>query len=379
MKLFYQKYLSMKVRRSFNLIIALFLLGACSSGKSAYKHGDYYDAVLTAVQRLRQNPDHKKSKEVLSLSYQAAVDYLQADVQNQINSNANFKYKSAVQDYERINYLYEQVKASPGALRVIPSPISKYKELTEMKSKAAEESYEAGIQAMMKNTRDDSKNAYFLFTDANNFSPGYRESIELIEKSRDDATVKVVVESGVGNMYDWNFDPIVFGYTSNQFVKFYSPRQAEESKLARTNQFLKVVVNGFQEGLPAISRRVEDHKDSVKSGEKTVNGQKVPVYERVSAKVTVFEKKATGHGSITLFIVDGQSKAELRNAPILTEVSWTDSWAIYTGDLRAINAGNKKLIEKREPNLGKDYLRKLAKDDLDKKLASAIKSFYDSY
>src|SRR6478736_5169874 len=243
MKLSNQKYPSANARPALILIVAVMLLEACSSGKSAYKHGDYYDAVLTAVQRLRQNPDHKKSKEVLSLSYQAAVDYLQADVQNQINSNANFKYKSAVQDYERINYLYEQVKASPGALRVIPSPVSKYKELTEMKNKAAEESYEAGIQSMMKNTRNDSKNAYFLFTDANNFSPGYRESIELIEKSRDDATVKVVVESGVGNMYDWNFALFFFENPPINFLNFFPPRKEKKSKPARTNHFLRVFEN----------------------------------------------------------------------------------------------------------------------------------------
>ena len=369
----------MKHRLLYCLTISVLLLDACSSGKSAYKHGDYYDAVLTAVQRLRQNPDHKKSKEVLGLSYQAAIDFLETDVQNQINSNANFKYKIAVEDYERVNNLYEQVRSSPGALRVIPAPISRYKELTDMKSKAAEESYEAGIQSMMKNTRQDSKNAYFLFSDANNFSPGYRESIELIEKSKYDATLKVVVEPGVGNLYDWNFDPVSFGYTANQFVKFYTPRQAEDSKIVKTNQFLKVIVNSYQEGLPNISRRVEEQKDSVKTGEKTVNGQKTPVYEKVSAKVTVFEKKVTARGALTLLIVDGESKAELRNSPITSEVAWTDSWAIYTGDLRALNSGNKKLLEKREPNMGKDYLRKLSKDDLDNKLANAIKGFYNNY
>ena len=86
----------MKHRLLYCLTISVLLLDACSSGKSAYKHGDYYDAVLTAVQRLRQNPDHKKSKEVLGLSYQAAIDFLETDVQNQINSNAHGKSKRTI-------------------------------------------------------------------------------------------------------------------------------------------------------------------------------------------------------------------------------------------------------------------------------------------
>lgn len=362
------------------LALAFFLLlDSCSSGKNAYKHGNYYDAVLAAVNRLRQNPDHKKSKEILSLSYTAAIDFLESDAQNQLNSNANFKYRGVVQNYERINTLYEQIRTSPGALKVIPKPVSKYKELTDMKAKAAEESYEAGIQAMMKSTRQDAKDAYFLFVEANSFSPGYRESIEMMEQSKFNATLKVVVEPALENLYDWNFEPIVFGYQSNQFVKFYTPRQADEQKLPKIDQFLKVIVNGYQEGFPQISKRTEEQKDSVKTGEKVVNNVKVPVYQKVSAKVTVFEKKVTGRASITLLIVDGQSRAELRNSEITSEQTWTDSWAIYTGDVRALSGGNKKLIEKREPSMGKDYLRNQAKRDLDSKLSNAVSGFYRSY
>ncbi|MBK5278574.1 MAG: hypothetical protein JJE09_06890 [Bacteroidia bacterium] len=359
--------------------LIVLVLNGCSSGKSAYKHGDYYDAVLTAVQRLRQNPDHKKSREILKLSYQPAVDYLETDVQNQINSNANFKYSAAVRDYEKINNLYEQIRASPGALKVVPSPKSKYKELTDMKNKAAEESYEAGIQSMMRSSRQDAKDAYFYFSDANIYVPGYRESIEMIEKAKFNATLKVIVESGLGNLYDWNFDPVIFGYTANQFVKFYTPRNAEDNKIGKADQFLKVIVNGYKEGFPSISKRVEEQKDSVKTGEKTVNGKKVPAFEQVSAKVTIFEKKVTARGSLTLLIVDGENKAELRNADIASDVTWTDSWAIYSGDLRALGSGNKKLVERREPNMGRDYLRNQTKVELDKKLAEAMRAFYQNF
>lgn len=369
----------MRLLVTISILFALMLLDACSSGKAAYKHGDYYEAVLTAVNRLRQNPDHKKSREVLELSYRAAIDFLETDAQNQLNSNANFKYKMAVQDYERINHLYDQIRTSPGALKVVPNPVSRFKELTDMKAKAAEESYEAGIQSMMKSTRQDAKDAYFFFMEANTFSPGYRESIEMIEQSKFNATLKVVVEPALENIYDWNFDPVVFGYTANQFVRFYTPRQAEEEKLPKYDHLLKVMVNGYQEGLPKISRRVEDQKDSVKTGEKTVDGKKVPVYEKVSAKITIFEKTVTARGSITLLVVDMASRAELRNSEIVSSTSWTDSWAIYTGDLRALSSGNKKLIEKREPNMGRDYLRRQTKNDLDGKLANAISGFYRNY
>jgi hypothetical protein len=369
----------MKIILRVAIVCSIILAEGCVSGKSAYKHGDYYDAVLSAVQRLRQNPDNKKSKEVLSLSYQAAVQYLETDAQNQISSGANFKWKSAVQNYERINNLYEQIRTSPGALKIIPNPVSKYKELTEVKVKAAEESYEAGIQAMLKNTRTDSKQAYFLFSDANTFSPGYREAIEMITQSKFNATLKVIVQPSIQNLYDWNFEPQVFGYRGNQFVQFYTPAQAQEQSLAKIDQFLTVTVNGFQESRPVVTKRVQELKDSVKTGEKTVNGKKVPVKKLVTAQMTVYEKKVTSRGSIRLVVVDAASKAEVRNSEIASDLSWVDSWATYSGDAEALSDANKALCAKKEPYMTRDYLVRQTETDLARKLGNSLSSFYSAY
>jgi hypothetical protein len=368
------------MRTSIFFIALIFLiLNACSSGKVALKQGDYYSAVSQAVARLRQNPDHKKSKEVLSTSYKMAIDYLESDAQNQIASNANFKWKNAVQNYTMINNLYEQIRTSPGALKVIPNPVSKYNELNEVKIKASEETYEAGIQAMLKNTREDAKRAYFLFSEANNFNPGYRESIEMIEQSKFNATLKVIVEPTFQNYNDWNFEPVVFGVRSNQFVKFYTPREAQDANLQQIDQFVKVVVNSYSEGRPTITKKVETFKDSVKVGEKTVNNQKVPVYEKVTATMTLFEKAITSRGSITLYIKDARSNAELRNSDIISEERWMDRWATCSGDLRALSDSNKKMCGMKEPFMNREYLRNQTKKELDLKLANSLSGFYSQY
>lgn len=361
------------------LYLSILLFQACTSGKSALKQGDYYDAVLQAVNRLRHNPDHKKSREVLSLSYQMAINFLESDAQNQIASNANFKWKNAVQNYDRINNLYEQIRTSPGAMKVIPNPTNKYKELVDVKAKAAEETYEAGIQAMLKNTREDAKRAYYLFTEANGYSPGYREAIEMMEQSKFNATLKVVIQPADENYYSWNFESIVFGANSNEFVKFYTPLQAQDQNLAKVDQYLKVVVNGYSEGRPIINKRVENYKDSVKSGEKTVNGIKVPVYQKVSAQMTVYEKEIYSKGSISLVIVDATSQANLKNSDIISERKWSDRWASCSGDQRALSEANRKLCGAREPTMTRNYLMPQTKSDLDNKLTNTISQFYRAY
>ncbi|MEQ9591437.1 MAG: hypothetical protein RLN86_02510 [Cyclobacteriaceae bacterium] len=369
----------MNIRQFLLVIMVAFLADSCSSGKTAYKKGDYYDAVMAATNRLRQKPDHKKSIEVLKLSYQAAVDYLVTDAQNQMASNANFKYRTAVQNYEKINTLYEEIRTSPGALKVIPKPISKYNELTEVKAKAAEETYEAGLQAMLKNTREDAKQAYYLFNESNTYEPGYREAIEMIEQAKFNATLKVVVEPSLQNYRDWNFEPVLFGYTSNLFVKFYTPRQAEEENLSKIDHFVKVYINGFDEGRPVVTQKTETFKDSVKVGEVTVNGKKIPKYQNVSATMTTYTKRVSGKGSINLTITDAASRGELMNSDLVSDETWSDSWASYKGDARALSDSARKLCQKKEPYPERNYLINRVKRELDSRLANTLNNFYNKY
>ena len=369
----------MKLRLLPGFFVLIILIESCTSGKSAYKHGDYYTAVLEAVQRLRSSPDNKKSKDVLNLSYQAAVDFLNTDIQNQIASNANFKWRTIVQDYDKINSLYENIRTSPGALKVIPNPVNKYKELTIAKDSAAAECYNRGLEAMLKNTREDAKQAYFLFTDANSFSPAYRESIEMLQQAKFNATLKVVVQPSVQNYWGWNFDPVVFGGTGNQFVQFYTPQQAQDQSLQKIDQFLLVSVHGFVENRPIFSKSVQNYTDSVKVGEKTVNNQKVPVKQKITAEMTVFEKVISYSGSIQLFIKDAASNAELSNSRISSQLSWNNRWASCTGDSRCIPSGVKGLCNGGESHPANGQLINLSKKDLEAKLAGALTNFYRNY
>ena len=361
------------------IVLSCAFIGSCSSGKGAYKHGDYYQAVLEAVQRLRSKPDHKKSKEVLSLSYMAAVSFLETQTQNLMASNDNNKWRSAVQNYNKVNTLYEEIQRSPGAMKVIPSPVSKYKELGEAKKKAAAESYDLGLEAMLKNTREDAKRAYFLFKEANNLSPEYRESIEMSTQAKFNATLKVVVEPFRTNQQNWNFEPMVFGYRANEFVRFYTPQEAQKENLQRVDQYLTVTVNNYTESLPSITKKVQDLKDSVKTSEKKVNNVSIPVYTKVTAKVTTLEKTVRGKCSLNLIVSDGSSRADIRNTPINSEQAWTSQWAIYTGDARALSQNLKQLAERREPFLQNNQLKDMVRQDLEKKLTSSVASFYGSY
>src|SRR4051812_42616665 len=102
--------------------IALLMVMACSSGKKAFEKGDYYEAVVKSVSRLKQKPDHDKSKETLRNAYPLALQAMEQNAQNMLASNDMFKYRNTIQVYNQINALAELVKSSPAALSVVKTP-----------------------------------------------------------------------------------------------------------------------------------------------------------------------------------------------------------------------------------------------------------------
>ena len=114
-------------------LATIIALSACSSGKSAFEHGNYYEAVITSVNRLRKNDDHKKSVETLRQAYPMAVTFYEDRAKTSIASNAEFKWSAVVESYATINVMYEEIRRSPGALKVIPNPVNYYAKLDEAK------------------------------------------------------------------------------------------------------------------------------------------------------------------------------------------------------------------------------------------------------
>lgn len=354
-------------------VIPFFILLSCSSGKKAYERGDYYGAVLQSVERLRQKPDHSKSQEALRLAYPLAVDFLQSQANSTIASDEPFKWKQAISYYNQINHLYEQIKTSPAALKVVANPVSKYTEIADLKKKAAEDSYQAGIQSMMKNTRSDAIRAYYLFREANDFEPGIRDVVEMQYQAEYNATLRVVYTEQVYRN-EWVVVEPVVNSLRLPFTKFYTTEQAESEK-APIHHTLLIEVLGYNEGNPSTSKTENVYKDSVQV-DKTIGGKKVKVYEDITGRSTIFEKRASSQGTVRLTIKEKQNAKQLMNIDFTGTGTWSDSWARCSGDNRAIPERVRKSCSKSEPRPDSQVMLKQARQDILKQVESSLSSFY---
>jgi len=379
----------MKPRHLLILIVVL-LVNACSSGKKAYERGDYYEAVMQAVNRLRQNPDHDKSKEALKNAYPLAVDFFQTDANNQIASNSPSKWRNAIASYDKINQMYESIRQSPAAMKVIRDPKNFYAEIGPLKEKAADESYNAGIDALMKGTREDAKRAYFNFNDAQAFVPGYKDVVEYLDKSKFEATLKVVVEqvavptrySLSGGFFQDKVEEYLHqNYPDRGFIKFYTPEEAKNVNLPKVDQILRIQFDDFTVGNTTINEKEETvKKDSVKVGEAKVDGKTIPVYNTVSAKLTTVRKEVVSKGLLSMVVLDGKTNGVLTHKKFSGEYAWVSSWGRFNGDDRALSDQQLAMCKRKEqqPPVAQDLFLEFTRP-IYNQLIPALQGFYRNY
>jgi hypothetical protein len=378
------------MRKEFVFILLAGLLSACSSGKKAYERGNYYEAVMQAIGRLRQNPDHDKSKETLRNSYPLALEWLETDAKNQIASNSPTKWKSALQSYESINAMYEAIRQSPGALKVIPNPKNFYAEIGPLKEKAAEELYTSGINSLMKGTREEAKRAFYQFSEANAYSPNYKDVLEYQAKAKFEATVFVVVDQVAvptrynlsGGFFQDKVEEFLHNnYPEKGFVQFFTPEEAKQVNLARTDQVLKLQFDDFTVGNTTVNEREETvKKDSVKVGEAKVDGKTIPVYNTVSAKLITTRKEVVSEGLLSMIITDAKSGGVLTHKKFPGRYVWFATWGRFNGDERALTTDQLNMCKRKEVQLPDAQSMFLAfANPIYDQLIPSIRSFYQNF
>ncbi len=259
----------------FCVLVSVLLMDACSSGKSSYESGNYYEAVLTSVNRLRRNDDNKKSVETLRNAYPMALSYYQEKANLALNSNDDFKWTTVINNYNTINVMYEEIRRSPGALKVIPNPVNYYAKMADAKKNAAEENYAAGIRAMTAATREQAMQAYALFVKADEFVPGYKDVQKMMETALWNATLKVVMEpipvqaNNVrvsAEFFDNKISEYLHASTGNKFVKYYTRKEAETIQL-NPDHIIQIAFDDFAVGQVYMNENeILLEKDSVVAG-----------------------------------------------------------------------------------------------------------------
>ncbi|MCO6463662.1 MAG: hypothetical protein J5I52_05885 [Saprospiraceae bacterium] len=334
-------------------VAVILISNGCSSSKKSLERGDYYKATMQAVEHLRTSPGSKKSKEVLLKAYPLAKSASLRKIQEAIELKSLNKYSITADEYIALNTMADAIFHCPKALELIPTPQKYNKELGEVLPKAAEESYNLGLDQLKQHTIYSAREAYYLFVKANDYVPGYKDVNKMIEDALYEATLKVCVQKPMtpgqyqltADFFYNNLMSKIAGVTRDKFIRFYTYEEAKNEGLKSPDQILLLNFEDFSVGNMVESKNTyEVTKDSVLVGTTTINDKKQDVYGTVKAKFTNYKREVISQGILSVQIMDANNNRVLEHNSFPGKYVWVNEWASFNGDERALNDDQKKKV-----------------------------------
>lgn len=371
--------------KKYLIICFIGFLASCSSGKKSLQKGNYVDAVIKSVNRLRADPKNTNAKQTLRQAYPLALSYELKRIDDTKLSSDVYKWEKVLDSYESLDGIYDEINRSPAALSVL-KPRSFAQEKEDAKQKSGEVRYTLGEKRLQEGTKQSAKNAYFDFIAANSFVPGIRDVRNKILEAKEKATIHVIVDQipvssltfGLTNEFFQNkISEFLLEFSTREFVRFYSISEARKSNKKDFDQKIIIRFDDFVVGQTYVKERVEDFsKDSVLI--KTDKGK--PVYATVKAKLITFSKTISSSGLLDFKIVNPNNNSLLTQEKFPGTFVWRNEWATYRGDDRALTNLQLDLTEQREaqPPAPQTLFIEFTKPIYDQ-LVSKIRNFYVTY
>ena len=344
------------------LFIGILLLNSCSTGLKSLQKGNYYDAILKAANRLSSDPDNRKASQVISEGYPMAVAYYQEEIDKTLTSNDPFKWKRTLDIMQTVNQMSDQIRRIPAARKLVPSPKTYTSEMADVQNRAAQEFYDAGMDALNRKTRETAKQAYFNFQNADGLVRGFKDTQQKMLLAKDLATVKVVVEQIPVNgkfeysaqfFYDNVFQMLNERFQEKDFVHFFSPEQAEQARLKYPDMVLQMGFYDFFIDRPQhleeeqeLNKQIEEKYQVKISKDSTVTRTRMVPKK---GKIKILTDQVASGGLLELKAVEFQSQKIVFTDKIPGQYMWQNKYGIFVGDKEVldnnlINILNNKMI-----------------------------------
>ncbi|NIJ51733.1 hypothetical protein [Dyadobacter arcticus] len=370
-------------------VIILYLAG-CKSAEKSLKKGDFDNSVFRAVDKLKNNSGHSSSIEALKQAYPLALSQHQDDIKRAQSSEDLFKWEPQLESYILINKLYNVIAQCNACARIV-TPQNFEKEEKIARHNAANVRYKEAENLLSIGDRENARKSYEYFERVNTLIPHFEQVQKKIDLAYEIASFKVVVEQvlvtskryQLSNEY---FQDRVNEYLQtnkrlNKFVRFYMPDEAAKLKL-QPDHIITLQFDDFVVGQILIEKNTETviSKDTVKVGEKFVGRSKVPVYGKVTAKLTQTRKTVRSGGLLDMQISDFKSKQIVNREKFNGEYNWMCEWANYNGDERALTAAQLRKCKSQEllPPDPQQLFIEFSKP-IYERLTSKLQNFYAKY
>ncbi|MFY9150794.1 MAG: hypothetical protein WAO52_02180 [Prolixibacteraceae bacterium] len=336
--------------RNLSVFIFVLLLVSCSTGRKSLQRGDYYDAIMKAVTRLSSDPDNRNASQVVREGYPLAIAYYQEEIDQTLSGNDPFRWKRTLDIMQTVNRMSDEIRRIPAARQLVQNTKNYTSEMADVQNRAAQEFYDAGMDALNRNTRETARQAYFHFQNADNLVHGFKDTRQKLLESKDLATLKVVVEQIPVNgkfeysaqfFYDNVFQMLNQKFQEKDFVHFFSPEEALKNKLKYPDMVLQMGFYDFFIGRPThfeeekeLSKQVEE-KYQVKISKDSTATRTRNVMKK--GKIKMITDQVISDGLLELKAVEFQSNKIIFTDKIPGRFTWENKYGVFVGDQEVLD------------------------------------------
>ena len=335
------------------------LFFSCKTAGKLYEKGNYDEAVELAAKKLQKDPNDGKLLDIIQHSYQYAVNDHESRIRTNAESNNELKWEWMYNEYASLQKMYDAIYRVPSVFNILkPLDYSSY--LVTCSEKAGDVRYDRGITFMQRYDKQSYRNAYREFQAAIRFRPGNRDAIQKMNEAYDYAVTNIVIlpmqqyggyvyssyTVGGNNFDDQLIRSLQFN-SGNEFVKFYSAWDARSQNI-RTDQMVDMRLATINIG------RYHDYRTTRRVSREIVVREIVirpdsivKEYAWVHADITS-TRRTMNSDALLQVNVKGNDGGWLWNDNFNGNHNWSTEFASYTGDARALSAGDKQLVERRQ-------------------------------
>jgi hypothetical protein len=220
------------------------------------KKHDYAEVINEATFKLSCSDHNLRAGQILQKAYAEALVYYQAEIDRILTGNDSFKWTKTLDIMQKTNELSNEIIYNSAANQLICDPKIYTSELINVRQKAVNELYEAGINSLNQHSKQKAKEAYFYFTEAGKLNKSYKDVGMKIQEAKELATIKIVVEkvpaySQGKNLFSKKFYQTMLyklqsNFLNDNFVILYSPEEAKRRELEKPDMIVFVAFIDFQ-------------------------------------------------------------------------------------------------------------------------------------
>lgn len=344
------------------LLMTTLLFAACGSNKfQAYTSAD--KPLFTAINELNKKPGNTKAQADLVVLFEQTVARHENAFDVYSQGTDEKRFDKMLNELNALQHIYTTVNSVPGAIAFV-KPKSYLQQIENTKQDAAEYFYTAGKELMAENTRESDLEAYDAFKRSNQYINGYKDVQKLMKESYENGIVNVVINPiEDDNLFYASVTAPDFRYRAQDYqeslvrelggtnanivpARFYTDRDAQREQVS-ADWIVDVRWRNIQVDRAVPYQYTREVSKNVQTGKDTAGK---PVYKTVYAKLYITQRTYNVHGGLDFRISDLVENNYVDQGMLTDNVSWSESFATYTGDSRALSQDDWFLVNNRGRN-----------------------------